>query len=82
VALRVWEYVLPVAPAGSWGGVVITKPDPMVRLNCWVVRSEVLSVTETANVTVPALTGVPLISPVADPSVSPEGSDPEVTSHK
>src|SRR5689334_11021061 len=48
----------------------------MVRVNCWVALRDAVSVTRTLNVNVPALAGVPEITPLNANNVRPPGSEP------
>jgi hypothetical protein len=50
----------------------------IVKLNCFVVEFDALSVTWTVNGKVPELDGVPLMVPVVGPKLRPP-NDPAVT---
>lgn len=66
-------------PVGSEVDVIVT-PFDTVRLNAFVVDSELVSTTRTENVVLPALVGVPInVPPLV--SVIPDGSAPEVRDH-
>ena len=68
----------PTLPAGRGEAVVIESGGAMAMENCWVAVCAPLSATRTVKVELPAVVGVPLITPAAD-SVSPPGRDPALT---
>jgi hypothetical protein len=80
VAARLWEYAVPTVPFERGDSVVIASGGgSTVRANGFVVICDALSRTWTVKFTVPAVVGVPLISPAGD-SVSQVGAP--VTDHR
>jgi hypothetical protein len=79
VVANVWLYAVPTVPTGNGEAVEIeraTAAGSIVTENCFVAVPP--PVTWTVKVEVPAVVGVPLITPAED-RLSPAGSDPTVT---
>ena len=82
VAFSVCEYDEPTVPPTS--DVLLTARvfvAPTMIVIGHSTQDELLSVTRTVNVAVPAVVGVPVIAPVVGLIVRPAGSAPEVTVH-
>jgi hypothetical protein len=82
VASKLCEYEVPTAPFGRGDAVVIESGGgSTVRTNDFVVICDALSRTWTVKFAVPAVVGVPVITPAAD-NVRSAGGVPDVTDHK
>jgi hypothetical protein len=82
VAAKLWEYAVPTVPFGRGDAVVIASGGgSTVSANDFVVICDALSRTRTVKFAVPAVVGVPVITPAAD-NVRPAGGVPDVTDHK
>jgi len=82
VAAKLCEYAVPTVPFGRGDAVVIASGGgSTVRANDFVVICDALSRTWTVKFAVPAVLGVPVITPAAD-NVRPAGGVPDVTDHK
>ncbi len=79
VAARDCEYATPTTPPGSDDVLTLSPAVPAID-NCFVAFAELLSVTCTVKVAVPAADGIPAIAPTAL-SVNPTGSAPALTLH-
>jgi hypothetical protein len=62
--------------------VVTAGGDATVMLSALEAEAPTLSATRIVKFAVPGVDGVPLITPVDDVSVSPEGSEPPVIDHE
>jgi hypothetical protein len=70
-------------PAAMWDSVPARAKEPppiTVRLNVWVAAAEALSATRTVKLELPAVVGVPAITPALE-SASPAGRAPDVRDH-
>ncbi len=82
VANKLCEYAVPTAPFGRGDAVRIeTGGGSTVSANDFVVICDALSRTWTVKFAVPAVVGVPVITPAAD-NVRPAGGVPDVTDHR
>jgi hypothetical protein len=79
-APRVCEYAVPTVPEGSTDVVTVSAGELIVSEIGAVAEADVLSVTFTLTLAVPAVLGVPEIVPPAA-RVNPAGSDPLETDH-
>ena len=68
---------MPTVPSGTVV-VPMLRDDPTVSVSAWVSVRDAASVTRTVNVTLPAVVGVPLSTPVLL-RLSPGGSVPDDT---
>jgi len=76
VAASVVLYAAPFVPAGSGDAVEMAGTALMVKTNACAVVAEAASVRVTVKFAIPAVVGVPEMTPVAAASVSPAGSNP------
>jgi hypothetical protein len=83
VALISCEYATPTSPAGNEGVVIVREPLGFTFSVSGIdAVADAASVARTVKLAVPAVVGVPLITPVEAPRVRPAGSEPDVIDHE